>query len=305
MDKLENITSIALILGQHIKLNEPLCEHTTFKIGGEAKVFIEISNSNALCELVRLARKNEIKYMILGKGSNLLFDDRGFNGVIFYLGSLFSEVTVSGKTITAQAGASLMSVCKAALENSLSGLEFAYGIPGSIGGAVYMNAGAYGGEIKDVLVSCEVLSESGELITVTAEDMELSYRHSIFQSDKYVILSAKFLLDDSSKKDDISKRMNELLKRRKDKQPVEYPNAGSTFKRPEGFFAGKLIEQSGLRGYTVGRAQVSQKHCGFVINLGGATFKDVTELISYVQKKVLEDSGQFLECEVLIKNYDD
>ena len=305
MHDFENIAALARLLGQEVSFDTPLCDYTTFKIGGGAKVFVEISDKRALCELVKSARENRIRYIILGKGSNLLFDDLGFNGVVFHLGSSFSKVDVSENTITAQAGASLISVCRAALENSLSGLEFAYGIPGSVGGAVYMNAGAYGGEIKDVLVSCEVLCDSGKTVTVFNKDMELSYRHSVFQNGSGVILSASFKLDNTKSKEEISARMNDLMGRRKEKQPLEFPNAGSTFKRPEGFFAGKLIEESGLKGYTVGRAQVSKKHSGFVINLGGATFKDVTQLISEVQKRVKADSGQFLECEVLIKRFDD
>lgn len=305
MEELQNIAALAKLLCQDVKFSEPLCNYTTFKIGGNAKMLIEISDSRALCELVKAAQENEVKYMILGKGSNLLFDDLGFNGVIFHLGSLFSKVTVSENTITAQAGASLISVCRAALDSSLSGLEFAYGIPGSVGGAVYMNAGAYGSEIKDVLVSCKVLAGDGSINTIYKNDMDMSYRHSIFQSGRDVILSAEFVLDDTRSKDEIGAKMNELMGRRKEKQPLEYPNAGSTFKRPEGFYAGKLIEESGLKGFTVGKAQVSKKHSGFVINLGGATFKDVTQLISEVQKKVKADSGQLLECEVLIKRFDD
>lgn len=305
MEKIEKIISLANNYDQKVIRGAMLKDYTTFKIGGEAKVLIEISSTAALCELMELLEKLGVKYMVLGRGSNLLFDDKGYNGVVLHIGNEYADIGSSGNIIRAKAGASLMSVCKLALECGLSGLEFAYGIPGTVGGAVFMNAGAYGGEIKDILVSCEVIDREGSIKTVKAEDMDLSYRHSAFQTNGDVILSAVFRLDDTKPRSEIEEKMNDLLGRRKAKQPLEYPNAGSTFKRPTGFFAGKLIEDSGLKGYTVGKAAVSEKHSGFVINLGGATFKDVTTLIGDVQNKVLKDSGQFLECEVLIKHFED
>lgn len=305
MEKMEKIISLANKYNQKIIKGAMLKDYTTFKIGGEAKVLIEISSAAALCSLLSLLEKLEIKYMILGRGSNILFDDKGYNGVILHIGSEYADIGTHGNIIRAKSGASLMSVCKLALERGLSGLEFAYGIPGTVGGAVFMNAGAYGGEIKDVLISCDVIDREGSIKTVKAEDMDLSYRHSAFQTNGDVILSAAFRLDDTKSKSEIEEKMNDLLGRRKAKQPLEYPSAGSTFKRPAGYFAGKLIEDSGLKGYTVGKAAVSDKHSGFVINLGGATFKDVTTLIGDVQEKVLNDSGQFLECEVLIKHFED
>lgn len=305
MESIEKIISLADKYGQKVIKGAMLKDYTTFKIGGEAKVLIEISSSAALCEIMSLLEKLNVKYMILGRGSNILFDDKGYNGVILHIGSEYADIGIHENIIRAKSGASLMSVCKAALERGLSGLEFAYGIPGTVGGAVFMNAGAYGGEIKDILVSCDVIDREGSIKTVEAKDMDLSYRHSAFQANGEVILSAVFKLDDTKSKSEIEEKMNNLLGRRKAKQPLEYPSAGSTFKRPTGYFAGKLIEDSGLKGYTVGKAAVSDKHSGFVINLGGATFKDVTTLIGDVQDKVLKDSGQFLECEVLIKHFED
>ncbi|MCD7727961.1 MAG: UDP-N-acetylmuramate dehydrogenase [Ruminococcus sp.] len=304
MENIEEIISLAKSLDQKVVNDAYLKDYTTFKIGGKADAFIEISSTEALKQLLSRLESLKLKYMVLGRGSNVLFDDKGFNGVILHLGSDFAKAESLGNTITAQSGASLMSVCKLALDNSLSGLEFAYGIPGTVGGTVFMNAGAYGGEIKNVLTSCEVIDRNGNIKTVFASDMELSYRHSIFQTNGDVILSATFTLDNTKERKEISSTMNELMSRRKEKQPLEFPNAGSTFKRPKGYFAGKLIEDSGLKGYTVGRAAVSDKHSGFVINLGGATFEDVTKVISDVQKKVLNDSGQTLECEVLIVRYE-
>lgn len=304
MEKIEKVISLASEYGQKVIKGAKLKDYTTFKIGGEAKAFIEISSEDALCRLCKLLEELEINHMILGRGSNILFDDKGYNGVILHLGNEYSDIEVIDNTITAKSGASLMSVCKAALEHSLSGLEFAYGIPGTVGGAVFMNAGAYGGEISDVLVSCKVLV-NGVVKTVKASQMDLSYRHSIFQTNGGVVLSAVFKLDDTKEKSEIEEKMKDLLGRRKAKQPLDYPNAGSTFKRPVGYFAGKLIEDSGLKGFTVGRAAVSDKHSGFVINLGGATFEDVTTLIRAVQDKVFKDSGQHLKCEVLIKRFRD
>lgn len=302
---MERIISIADKYGQKVIKGAMLKDYTTFKIGGEAKILIEISSSDALCELIKSLNRFEIKYMILGRGSNILFDDKGYNGVILHIGHEYADIKSDGNIICAKSGAPLTSVCSTALKCGLSGLEFAYGIPGTVGGAVFMNAGAYGGEMKDVLVSCKVIDREGNIKTVKAKDMDLSYRHSIFQKNGEVILSADLRLDESKSRREIEEKMNDLLGRRKAKQPLEYPSAGSTFKRPEGYFAGKLIEDSGLKGYTVGKAAVSEKHSGFVINLGGATFKDVTALIGDVQDKVLKDSGQVLECEVMIKRFED
>lgn len=304
MDNKAEIIELAQSLEQEVLRNEPLCGHTTFKIGGPCDALIEINDTAALCVLIKAANELDVKYMVIGNGSNLLFDDLGYDGLIFHIGSGLSDIKVidNGK-IRAEAGAMLISVCKAARDVSLSGLEFAYGIPGSVGGAVYMNAGAYGGEIKDVLEYCEVVDKNGDIKNIPADELELSYRSSLLQSTGETVVTAVFKMKRKRDRNMIDADMKEYMSRRKEKQPLEYPSAGSTFRRPAGCFAGKLIEDSGLRGFSIGDAQVSDKHCGFVINRGKATFKDVTELIEYVQKKVLADSGKDLKCEVLIKRY--
>lgn len=293
----------AIELGCEVRLNEKLSLHTTFKIGGSCKAFVIIKSKESISELIKLSNDLNEKFMVIGNGSNLLFDDKGFNGVIFQIGSSMQNIELfDSNTIKVEAGVSLIKLCLFAAENCLSGLEFAYGIPGTIGGAVYMNAGAYGGEIKDVIVSCTAVNNRGEVIELNKDSMGLSYRHSCFQNSDLIIISATFLLKNGKKKD-IQEKMSDLMFKRKDKQPLEFPNAGSTFKRPEGQFAGKLIQDCGLKGFSVGGAQVSEKHSGFVINKGNATFKDVTELILEVQNRVKTETGYFLECEVKIINY--
>ncbi|MGN0622713.1 MAG: UDP-N-acetylmuramate dehydrogenase [Oscillospiraceae bacterium] len=302
MDNIDKIISLAQELGCKVRLNEPLSCHSTFKTGGCCAAFIDICSDKALTSLANAAEKLGVRFLVVGNGSNLLFDDKGFDGVIFHIGNDLSEIKlIDDTTIRVGAGAQLSKLCLFALENSLTGLEFAYGIPGTVGGAVFMNAGAYGGEIKDVIVSAEAVC-SGNLWHFDADDMELSYRHSVFQSREAYITSAVFKLAKGNK-EDIKSKMNELMGRRKDKQPIEYPSAGSTFKRPEGYFAGKLIQDSGLRGTAVGGAQVSEKHCGFIINKGRASSSDIKSLIKKVQDKVYEDTGVTLECEVRIIPY--
>ncbi len=288
--------------GCKVLTDESLSGHTTFKIGGPCKAFISVNSRECIGELISLADNEKYPYFILGKGSNLLFDSKGFNGVVFHLGSDFSGISLTDETtVCAEAGCSLMSVCRFAYENELSGLEFAYGIPGSVGGAVYMNAGAYGGEIKNVLISAKAFDKS-RMVEFNVADMNLSYRHSIFQENGMIITDAVFKLVKKDKSE-IKTLMDDYLNRRKEKQPLEFPNGGSTFKRPDGQFAGKLIQDSGLRGFTVGGAEVSSKHCGFVINKNDASFEDVTELIGKVQQTVKEKTGFFLECEVEIVKY--
>ena len=233
----------------------------------------------------------------------MLCDDKGFGGIVFHVGNDFSEIKLhENGVIEVEAGCSLIKLCKFALDNSLTGLEFAYGIPGTVGGAIYMNAGAYGGEIKDVLQSAEFIDLNGEASTYLIDQMNLSYRHSIFQSNNYIITKGIFQLKKGNKAD-IEAKMADLMNRRKTKQPLEYPNAGSTFKRPEGQFAGKLIQDCGLKGYTFGGAMVSEKHSGFVINYDNATSDDVKKVIEHVQKTVLDQTGYFLDCEVRIIPY--
>ncbi len=279
--------------------DEALSEYTTFSIGGKCDYLVKPHSVGALRDLLIYCRDNGIKYYILGRGSNVLVGDDGLRGVVIVLSSAFSQITESEEGIYCEAGTSLMKLCSYAKDNELTGLEFAYGIPGSVGGALYMNAGAYGGEIKDVVASCDYLDENLEAKTMLLEDMALSYRHSIFCERNYIILGVLFKLNKGNKTE-IAAKMSELMEKRRSKQPLEYPSAGSTFKRPEGDFAGRLIEASGLKGFTCGGAQVSEKHCGFVINKGGATCKDVKDVISAVKEKVYKDSGVMLECEVLI-----
>ena len=302
---IEKLLDAARECGCEILLNEPLEAHTTFKIGGPCDAMVEVNSAESLKRLVELGRAEKVRTYILGKGSNVLFDDRGFKGVVLHIEQGLSEAeVVDGAVIRAQAGCSLMKLCRLALENSLTGLEFAYGIPGTVGGAVFMNAGAYGGEIKDIIKSCTVITCDGEIKELSAEELELSYRHSVLQENGGVVCEAVFELEKGDKAE-IEEKMNELIGRRRDKQPLEFPNAGSTFKRPEGFFAGKLIQDCGLRGFTVGGAKVSDKHCGFVINSGNATSADVRSLIEQVQKIVQKETGQFLECEVRIVGYEE
>ena len=277
--------------------DEPMKMHTTFRIGGPADYFIQPSKIEEIRRIVAVCRECSTPYYIMGNGSNLLVGDKGFRGVIVQVFKQMSDVYADGERVYAQAGALLSKTAAVACEASLTGMEFASGIPGTLGGALRMNAGAYGGEIKDVLIDATVLTAEGELKTVTRDELDLSYRHSIVPEKGYIVLSARFRLTPKPK-DEIKSYMAELRAKRVEKQPLEYPSAGSTFKRPEGYFAGKLIMDAGLRGYSVGDAQVSQKHCGFVVNKGEATAADVLTLIKDVQETVLKQFGVKLEPEV-------
>lgn len=285
--------------GAAVLMNEPMKSHTSFCIGGPCDIMIKINCEALLCELIKLCSENSVKYYIVGRGSNILVSDEGLRGAVLLIGKDFGSVWVKGDIIECEAGASLAAVCNVALENSLTGLEFAYGIPGSVGGAVFMNAGAYGGEMKDVLLSCRYIDENGKIKELPLEKMELSYRHSFFSERELCITSVKMRLQ-KGERDKIKDRMDTLMERRRDKQPLEYPSAGSTFKRPEGDFAARLIEVCGLKGTSCGGAEVSTKHSGFVINKGNATFKDVMGVVDTVKQKVKEQTGVTLECEVLI-----
>ena len=293
--------------------DEPMKKHTTFRIGGPADYYAEPDVSQ-ISKLIEIAKACDMPVAVIGNGSNLLVGDKGIRGLVIGIGKGLSAIDVTeavaqqstaqdltaqgnGRIITAGAGAILAAVAAKAAEASLSGLEFASGIPGSVGGAVVMNAGAYGGEIKDVLIDATVLTAEGELRTVTGDELDLSYRHSIVPEKGYIVLSARFRLTPKPQ-DEIKAYMAELRAKRVEKQPLEYPSAGSTFKRPEGYFAGKLIMDAGLRGYSVGDAQVSGKHCGFVVNKGEATAADVLTLIKDVQETVLKQFGVKLEPEV-------
>lgn len=279
-------------------LNEPMSAHTTFKIGGAADILITVGNLSELQTVISACKASDMPYMILGNGSNLLVSDDGIEGAVIALDGDFKEITVEAQTVTAGAGAKLSRLCTVAMEYGLSGLEFAYGIPGTVGGAMYMNAGAYGGEMKDVALSVTALSRDGSVREVPASEMALGYRTSVFKTNGDIILFAKYNLH-TGDKTGIKAQMEDIMGRRKSKQPLEYPSAGSVFKRPEGAFAGTLIEQCGLKGKTVGGAQVSEKHAGFIINVGGATCSDVMDLVKIVQDTVKAQTGYVLEREII------
>lgn len=278
--------------------NEPLRSHTTFRVGGEADAFLSVKTQEELIKAVQLCKEKKVPYFILGNGSNLLVSDKGFRGLVISIGKDMAQITLDGNRITAQAGALLSTVAQLAAKNGLTGMEFASGIPGSIGGAMVMNAGAYDGEMKMIVESVTILSEDGQIHTFSNEEMEFGYRTSRLKREKGIVLSVTVLLSEGDKAA-ILEKMNDFAARRREKQPLEYPSAGSTFKRPEGMFAGKLIMDAGLRGYTVGGAQVSEKHCGFVINKEKATADDIYTLIHNVQAKVKETAGVTLEPEVI------
>lgn len=288
------------LYGVKISENELLSSHTTFRIGGPARYYAVPECTDGVQNSIAFAGDNGLPYVVTGRGSNVLFSDEGYPGVVIEIGRGMEKVALQGENrIRAEAGTGLGALAAEAAKNSLSGLEFASGIPGTVGGAVTMNAGAYGGEIRDCIVSASVLCADGTVREMTRDDLELGYRSSRIQSGGHIVLEAVFEMQ-PGEKDKILARMKELNARRREKQPLEYASAGSTFKRPEGHFAGKLIEDAGLRGYRVGDAQVSEKHCGFVINRGNATAADVLKLIGDVQEKVFEFSGIRLEPEVKI-----
>lgn len=281
----------------NVRRNEPMKKHTTFRIGGPADYFVIPHSKEELQKAVKLCKEQEAPYYILGNGSNLLVGDKGYRGVVIQVYKNLGRVEVEGEELFAEAGAPLSVAAKQAQRASLTGLEFASGIPGTVGGAVAMNAGAYGGEMKDVLKEVTVLTGDGDFLTIPKEELELGYRTSIVLKRGYLVLSARLALEKGDE-GEIAARMEELKEKRVTKQPLEYPSAGSTFKRPEGYFAGKLIMDAGLRGFSVGGAMVSEKHCGFVINRGNATAKDVLDLMREVSRKVRERFGVELEPEV-------
>ncbi len=284
---------------ENVKLDETLSGYTTFKIGGPAKCLVEIDTVKQLTDVSQYLKREKIPYYVLGNGSNTLFADEGYDGVVVHLGNKISDIRVEGNLIYAEAGAMLARVSKEAQKASLTGLEFAAGIPGTVGGGVVMNAGAYDGEMKQVVKAVSAVSPEGEFVTLSNEEATFGYRSSLMRHTGYVVTEVVFELQEGNA-DEILTKMNDFNERRRSKQPLEYPSAGSTFKRPEGYFAGKLIMDAGLRGYTVGGACVSEKHCGFVINKGGATAKDVVTLINDVKAKVKADTGIELEPEIEI-----
>ena len=292
-----------IIPNERILINEAMSQHTTFRIGGAADLFVEISSDDELKKMLEVLSLYGYKtlnkdYYLIGNGSNLLVSDKGLRGVVLHLSKEYSDIKVCEDTLICKAGCTLAAIARKACENSLTGFEFAAGIPGSLGGAIVMNAGAYDGEMKHVVKSVRLMTPDGEIVEKNNEDMHFSYRHSLLKEESYIVLEVVISLKKGNK-DEIKAKMDELAFKRRSKQPLEYPSAGSTFKRPEGYFAAKLVEDAGLRGYNVGDAQVSQKHCGFVINKGNATAKDVLTLIENVQNKVKEASGVTIEPEVI------
>jgi UDP-N-acetylmuramate dehydrogenase len=288
-----------LVPEKDILIDELMSRHTTFRTGGPASLFLRPEDEMAVLSVVKFLRSNECPFFILGNGSNLLVSDKGYDGVVISLENL-NDVHIEGDTtIVAEAGVLNSAIASLARDNSLAGFEFAAGIPGTIGGAMIMNAGAYGGEMKDIVESVRVITPDGVVAIISGSDCDFGYRTSALKRDGFVVTSARLALVKGDQTA-IAEGMKELALKRKEKQPLEYPSAGSTFKRPEGYFAGKLIEDAGLRGFTVGGAQVSEKHCGFVINKENATSTDIYTLICEVKKRVLESSGVTLEPEVIM-----
>lgn len=297
MNKIFYEALVKVLDEDQIKPEEPMKNHVTFRVGGPADFFVTPKNYEELSGVLKCCAKYEMPCYIMGNGSNLLVSDQGYRGVVIQLFRQLNDIQCEGNVIRAQAGALLSAVANRALEEKLTGFEFAAGIPGTLGGACVMNAGAYGGEMKDVLKSVTVLTREGERITLQKNELELGYRTSIIAKKDYIVLEAEIELE-TGDAEEIKAVMDDLKERRTTKQPLEYPSAGSTFKRPEGYFAGKLIQESGLQGFQVGGAQVSEKHCGFVINKDQATAADIAELIHQVQDRVEEKFGVRLETEV-------
>lgn len=297
MNKIFYEALVKVLDEDQIKPEEPMKNHVTFRVGGPADFFVTPKNYEELSGVLKCCAKYEMPCYIMGNGSNLLVSDQGYRGVVIQLFRQLNDIQCEGNVIRAQAGALLSAVANRALEEKLTGFEFAAGIPGTLGGACVMNAGAYGGEMKDVLKSVTVLTREGKRITLQKNELELGYRTSIIAKKDYIVLEAEIELK-AGDAEEIKAVMDDLKERRTTKQPLEYPSAGSTFKRPEGYFAGKLIQESGLQGFQVGGAQVSEKHCGFVINKDQATAADIAELIRQVQDRVEEKFGVRLETEV-------
>ena len=295
----DTISLIKSINDVELKCDEDMSLHTTLRMGGKAHVFVTVKTMSGLGELIRVFKSVKSDYFLLGNGSNILVSDKGLEMPVISLAGDFEKINIDGDTIKAGAAVLLSSVARTALDNELSGLEFASGIPGSVGGAMVMNAGAYGGEMKDVVVTVKVMDENGNVSEYTNEEMAFGYRDSILKRKKLIVLETVFKLNKGDK-ESIKNAMDELNKKRREKQPLEYPSAGSTFKRPEGYFAAKLIEDAGLKGYTVGGACVSEKHAGFCVNKDNGTASDFYKLMADVKDKVYESSGVSLEPEVIM-----
>ncbi len=300
MDRTDIIYNLAEILGCEARKYEPMSKHTTFKIGGAADTYVKVTSASKLSAILKECVESDVDYMIIGNGSNLLASDDGYHGVVLRLDGDFRKMAlVDEDTIYCGAGATLAALCKYALSCGLSGLEFAWGIPGTVGGAVFMNAGAYGGEMKDVVYSVNHVTPEGETGRTEKDDLQFGYRTSVYRKNKAIITGVTLKLKKGDP-EEIRAKMDDFLGRRSSKQPLEYPSAGSVFKRPEGAYAGALIEQCGLKGHSHGGAQVSEKHAGFIINRDHATANDVKSLIREVQTKVYDETGYNLECELII-----
>ncbi len=288
---------------ENICLQESMASHTTFRIGGLADCFVQLENTEQLIKVQKYLSQVGVPFFILGNGSNLLVSDAGFRGVILQIGSKMSKVTVEGNVIVAQAGASMAQIARTAMEHELAGMEFASGIPGTIGGGVVMNAGAYGGELSQIVTQVNVVNSEGEIMELDNETMEFGYRTSTIRNNPFTVTEVILRLEKGDRQQ-IRERMEELAARRREKQPLEYPSAGSTFKRPAGYYAGQLIMEAGLRGFQCGGAKVSDKHCGFVINTGNATAEDVRTLIREIQTRVKDQFNVNLETEVLFLGWE-
>jgi len=284
---------------ENIFIDEPMKKHTSFKLGGPADILVTPHSKEQLVLVLGYCNKNSIPFYVIGNGTNLLVRDKGIRGVVIKIFNNYNEIKVEGNVICAEAGALLSRIANTAYDNSLTGFEFAHGIPGTLGGAVTMNAGAYGGEMKDVVYMTEFVNKDGKIVTIKNDEHKFSYRDSSIQRSQGVVLKSWIKLEKGNKQD-IKARMEELMKKRKDKQPIEMPSAGSVFKRPEGHFAGKLIEDCGLRGFNIGGAQVSPKHCGFIVNTGTATTQDVLNLVNTIQKNVKDKFNVDMHTEVRI-----
>ncbi len=289
---------------EDIRLGESMAEHTTFRIGGPADCLVQIGSRQQLVQVQRYLRLVEVPFFILGNGSNLLVSDKGYPGIVLQIGQKMSNIEVQGDVIIAQAGASMARIARAAQEHGLTGLEFASGIPGTIGGGIVMNAGAYDGELSQVVTQVNVVNSEGEYMELENETMEFGYRTSTIRNNPFTVTEVILKLTKGDR-ERIKAKMEDLATRRREKQPLEYPSAGSTFKRPKGYFAGKLIMDAGMRGFRVGGAGVSEKHCGFVVNFGKATAEDVRSVITKVQERVKEKFNVDLEPEILFLGFDD
>lgn len=297
MSYTNELISLCTELGCSYRPEESLKEHTTFRIGGKCRIAVFANSEESVVKVVSFCRNKNIKFAVLGNGSNIIAEDKYFDGVVLIIGNDFSDIcSVRDGIVECESGLMLSRLCITVKNEGLTGLEFAYGIPGTVGGALYMNAGAYGGQMSDVVVSADYLDTDGTIKTISCENMDLSYRHSAFMNSGRIILRVRLKLKKGTV-GEIEQKMEELINKRRDKQPLNYPSAGSTFKRPEGAFAAALIEECGLKGFSVGDAQVSEKHSGFVINKGNATFNDIMELVEKVREKVKTDTGYELELE--------